>query len=63
MAGHVNSLCPGCGHSIVWFWNFCPGCGSQLKEGIKILSAEEIRVLQNESESRSEDSTYSSAEE
>lgn len=62
MSGQVNTLCPRCRHSVKWFWNFCPRCAAQLKEDVKTLSAEEIQDLQNENESRNEDSTYSSRE-
>ena len=62
MSKENKTLCPGCGHSVRWFWNYCPRCAAQLREDVKILTAEQIRDLQSEIGNRSGDSKHTSQE-
>ena len=62
MSEQNKTLCPGCGHSVRWFWNYCPRCAAQLRDDVRILTAEQIRDLQSETVSRSVDSKHTSKE-
>ena len=62
MSEENKTLCPGCGHSVRWFWNYCPRCAAQLREDVKILTAEQIRDLKSETGNRSGDSKHTSQE-